>query len=91
MGQQNMQDYFNYIKEVTAIHNETVRRLVDRDDTPPLELADLFEDVANRYLDISDEIRAWVISNEIRSKFPAIRQLTEPLSRIENLWEEPLD
>ena len=52
-----MQEYHDYLKQVTSIHNETIRRLVNNDSTPPLELAAMFEDIANLYLDISDEIR----------------------------------
>ena len=52
-----MQEYHAYLKQVTSIHNETIRRLVNNDSTPPLELAAMFEDIANLYLDISDEIR----------------------------------
>lgn len=57
-----MQNYFDYVKRVTTIQNEAVRRLVNCEDTDPLELAELFEDIANRYLDISEKIRAHSIS-----------------------------
>ena len=65
LGPKNMQDYCNYVKRVTAIHKEAVQRLVDCDDTNLLELAELFEDVANLYLDISEDIRARFIFLEV--------------------------
>ncbi len=69
-----MQEYRDYIKRVTAIHHETVRRLADRDDTNLLELAEMFEDVANHYLSISEDIRAHFISEEVWTRFLAGRQ-----------------
>lgn len=53
----SMQDFRQYLREVTAIQGETIRRLVHDDSTPPLEVAAVLEDVANQFLDISDEIR----------------------------------
>ncbi len=60
-----MEEYYEYVKRVTAIHNETVRRLVDNNETSPLQLMELFEDVANVYLNISEEIRSRLFSQEI--------------------------
>lgn len=53
----NMQDYRKHLREVTAIQAETIRRLVEDDATPPLEVAAVLEDVANMFLDVSDDIR----------------------------------
>ncbi len=50
-------DYRQHLKQVMTIHTETVRRLVNNDSTPPLEMAAVLEDIANLYLDMSDEIR----------------------------------
>jgi len=52
-----MQEYQEYLKQVTLIHQETIRRLINYDHTPPLELAEMFEGIANQYLDISEQIR----------------------------------
>jgi hypothetical protein len=52
-----MQDYQEYLKQVTLIQQETIRRLINYDHTPPLELAEMFEGIANQYLDISEQIR----------------------------------
>jgi hypothetical protein len=79
-----MQNYCDYIKRVTAIHHETVRRLVDRDDTSLPELAELFEDVANFYLNISEEIHAHTISEEVRACVRQVPQATVPLPLIRN-------
>lgn len=67
LGPRDMQDYRDYVKRVTAIHKEAIQRLVDCEDTNLLELAELFEDVSNLYLDISEDIRARFISLEART------------------------
>ena len=51
-----MKNCRDYLKRVTLVHNEIVQRLVNNGDTPSLELAAMFENAANLYLDISDEI-----------------------------------
>jgi len=53
-------DYRDYLKRVTAIHTEMVQRLADNERTNPLELAALFEDAANRYLDIAEDIQSGI-------------------------------
>ncbi|MBU6298910.1 MAG: hypothetical protein KGJ79_07565 [Alphaproteobacteria bacterium] len=78
-----MRDYYNNAKQVTAIHNEAVRRLVDCDETNALELAELFEDAANHYLDISEKIRTRFISEEIRALIPLGLQATARSSETE--------
>ncbi len=57
-----MKSYCEYMKRVTAIHKETVKRLLDCEQTDLLEIAELFEDTSNLYMDISEEIRAKVMS-----------------------------
>ncbi len=56
-----MQDYRRYLREVTAIQSETLRRLVGDDSTPPLEVAAVLEDIANLFLNVSDEIRDFAL------------------------------
>ena len=51
-------EYRQYLRQLTAVQTETIRRLLEADATPPLELAAMLEDMANVYLDISDNIRA---------------------------------
>ena len=51
-----MQNFQDYLKQATAVHNEIIQHLANNDDTPSLELAAIFENAANLYLDISDEI-----------------------------------
>ena len=69
-----MQEYHDHLKQVTAIHHETIRRLVNNDNTPPLELAAMFEDVANLYLDISEKIR--------EHHFEALQAAVPPSSKV---------
>lgn len=57
----NIHDYRSHLRDITAIQTETVRRLVNSD-TPPLEMAAVLEDIANKFLDISDEIRDFALS-----------------------------
>ncbi len=57
----SMQDFRKYLREITAIQSETVRRLVADDTTPPLEVAAVLEDIANVLLDVSDEIRDFAL------------------------------
>ena len=54
-------DLVEHLRDITAIQNETVRRLIDSD-TPPLEMAAVLEDIANKFLDISDEIRDFALT-----------------------------
>jgi phosphate uptake regulator len=68
-----MQSYSDYVKRVTAIHHETVRRLIDHDGTNLREIAELFEDVANLYLNISEEIHAHLISEEVERLCPGLQ------------------
>jgi hypothetical protein len=53
----NLQEYRLYLKDITAIQAETVRRLIENDDLPPIEMAAVLEDIANKFLDMSDDIR----------------------------------
>lgn len=53
----SLQDYRQHLHEVMIIQGETVRRLIADDSTPPLEMAAVLEDIANLFLDISDDIR----------------------------------
>jgi hypothetical protein len=61
---QTMQDYRQYLRDITAIQTETVRRLVETDATPPMEVAAVLEDIANKFLDISDDIRDFALSRQ---------------------------
>lgn len=56
-----MDDYRQYLRETTAIQAEAVRRLIDNDGTPPLEMAAVIEDIANVLLDVSDDIRDFAL------------------------------
>ena len=60
-AQSNIQEYRLYLKDVTAIQTETVRRLIDTDSLPPLEMAAVLEDIANKFLDMSDDIRGFAL------------------------------
>lgn len=82
-----MQDYCNYVKRVTAIHKEAVQRLVDCDDTNLAELAELFESIANLYLDISEEISARFISEEVRAHILLVQKVIVPSPLTKNLEE----
>lgn len=57
----NAPDYRQHLQQVMAIQSETVRRLIADDSTPPLEMAAVLEDMANAYLDLSDEIRDFAL------------------------------
>ncbi len=59
-----MGDFRAYLQRVTAIQNETIRRLVKDDATPPLEVAAVLEDIANLFLDLSDEIREFALGRQ---------------------------
>jgi hypothetical protein len=54
--------YRKYLKDITAIQTETVRRLIENDATPPMEMAAMLEDIANKFLDMSDEIRDFALA-----------------------------
>jgi hypothetical protein len=45
------------LRRIVSTHSEMFRRLLDEEGMLPLELAALFEDVGNRYLDIAERIR----------------------------------
>lgn len=58
----SMPEYQQFLRQITAIQTETIRRLVDNGATPPLEFAAVLEDIANQFLDISEEIRDLALS-----------------------------
>jgi len=88
LGEMDMQSYGEYVKRVTAIHHETVRRLVDHDEANLRELAELFEDVANLYLNISEEIHVHFISDEVRERLFPVLKSDLPSSPTEHLVAE---
>lgn len=53
----SLQDCRQHLHEVMTIQGEAIRRLIADDSTPPLEMAAVLEDIANLFLDMSDEIR----------------------------------
>jgi hypothetical protein len=73
----NAPDYRQHLQQVMAIQSETIRRLISDNSTPLLEMAAVLEDMANAYLDISDEIRDFALG----------RPGAEPLFPRENLEE----
>jgi hypothetical protein len=58
----NIQEYRRSLRDITAIQAETVRRLVESDTTPPMEMAAVLEDIANKFMDMSDEIRDFALT-----------------------------
>lgn len=84
-----MQDYRDYVKDVTAIHKEAVQRLVDCDDTNLLELAEMFEGIANLYLDISEEMRSRFISLKAPADTRPVPRAPAPRSAIMCREEAP--
>lgn len=62
--------YQGYLREVTSINNEAIRRLIECDSTPPLELAAMFEDIANLYLDFSESIRQQYLADHRATVLP---------------------
>ncbi len=50
-------DYFrSYLQQVVTIHAATFQKLLFEADDVPLELAELFEDAGNTYLQLSESI-----------------------------------
>jgi hypothetical protein len=50
-------DFFRtYLKQVVTIHHVMFEKLLFQSNGIPLELAELFEDAGNVYLDISEQI-----------------------------------
>ncbi len=50
-------DFFrSYLKQVVTIYHAMFEKLLFQSDGVPLELAELFEDAGNVYLDISEQI-----------------------------------
>lgn len=82
-GPTEMKSYCEYMKRVTSIHKETVKRLLDCEQTDLLEIAELFEDTANLYMDISEEIRTKVMAlgdaADSRTDLRSILQLRIPV------------
>jgi len=59
--------YFNQsLREIVSIHEDAFKKLLFEKVDIPLELAELFEHVGNRYLDFSIEISA--AHNEYQSR-----------------------
>lgn len=57
----NFEDYKQYLRDITAIQTETVRRLMENDAASPMEMAAVLEDIANKFLDMSDDIRDYAL------------------------------
>jgi len=56
-GSQEIATYFRKdLRGVVSTHRAMFEKLLFQNEKLPLELADLFEDVGNTYLDISDRI-----------------------------------
>jgi hypothetical protein len=51
-----MDHLHTHLKQVVALHTAMFEKLLFQNDRLPLELAELFEDAANTYLDFSEEI-----------------------------------
>ena len=50
-------DYFqSYLQQVVTLHSATFQKLLFEADGVPLEMAELFEDVGNTYIGISESI-----------------------------------
>ena len=50
-------DFFrSYLQQVVTIHHAMFEKLLFQSDDVPVELAELFEDAGNVYLDISEQI-----------------------------------
>ncbi len=62
-------EYREYLTKVMTIQSEAVRRLAEDDDLPPMELAAMLEDLANSFLDLSDELRDFALG---RSRTQAV-------------------
>jgi hypothetical protein len=57
----SFQEYRLYLKDITAIQAESVRRLIETEGLPPIEMAAVLEDIANKFLDMSDDIRGFAL------------------------------
>ena len=57
-GSQILTFFRNDLRRIVSTHTVMFEKLLFQDDDMPLELAELFEDVANTYLDISEKISA---------------------------------
>jgi hypothetical protein len=55
----------SYLQQVVTIHYAMFEKLLFQSEGLPLELAELFEDAGNAYLDISDQITRRYRSSEI--------------------------
>lgn len=69
------------IRRVTAIHYETIKRILSYGELHPLELGEFFEDVGNRFIDFSEEISATYLTvqksklkEDLESQAAATRQ-----------------
>lgn len=58
---QSTENYREYLQRVMTIQSEAVRRLADGEALAPLEMASMLEDVANRFQDISEELRGFAL------------------------------
>jgi len=65
--------------EVLAVHKEMFSKLVAPDRELSMIVAELFEDIGNRYLDISEEITASILRN-------ADPECYSPVGNIDDTW-----
>lgn len=76
-----MKSRLEYFRRVTAIHDEAARRLIESKDISLDELASFFEDIGKFYLDISEDMRAKTILENVQESSLAVEQSISPLSR----------
>ncbi|MGB8600778.1 MAG: hypothetical protein WCD42_01135 [Rhizomicrobium sp.] len=55
--------YFDYLKEINEVHNLAIQRLLSGDNKVLPELAELCEDIGNLYMNFSEDIRRFILSD----------------------------
>lgn len=63
MKHENVRGYFDYLKEINEVHNLAIQRLLSGDNRMLPELAELCEDIGNLYLNFSEDIRRFLMSD----------------------------
>lgn len=63
MKHETVRDYFDYLKEINEVHNLAIQRLLSGDNRMLPELAELCEDIGNLYLNFSEDIRRFLMSD----------------------------
>lgn len=80
--EKSVRRYFDYLKEINEVHNLAIQRLLSGDKNVLPELAELCEDIGNLYLNFSEDIRRFILSDADMCEGPREDALSSLLANL---------